>query len=82
MLDHLVVGIVDLDPPLFVFILCPLELGRFAAADCDDAGARYAVEEGADMAFAHSAQARYGDVDLDVLLGGHLEGLEFVSDMV
>jgi hypothetical protein len=82
MLDHLVVGIVDLDPPVLVFVSCPLELGGFATADCNDAGARYAAEEGSYMAFAHAAETCDGDGDMHVLLGRHSEIFKFVDDVV
>ena len=74
MFDHLVVRVIDMNSPVFVFGPCPSELGGFATADGDDASTRYAVEEGANMAFAHAAEACDGDGDLDVLFGGHREG--------
>jgi hypothetical protein len=79
MLDHLVVGIVDLDPPVFVFVLGPLELGRFTAAYGSYASVRYAVEEGTDVTLAHAAEACYGDGDLDILFTGHCEVLAFMD---
>ena len=79
MLDHLAVGIVDLDAPVLVFVPCPLKLGGLAAAHSNNASVRYAVEEGSYMAFAHAAEAGHGDGDLDILLEGHREVLEFVD---
>ena len=62
-LQHLVVGAVDLDARVLVLLSGPGEFMRFGATHGDHVGAVHSIDQCIYMTLAHAAEASNGDVD-------------------
>jgi hypothetical protein len=60
-LNHLVVGIVDLDSPVVVFASSPFKLRLLGAADSNYLSSRDTVEKCSNMSFSHAPEAGHSD---------------------
>lgn len=63
MFKHRIVGVVHSNLVICIMLLCPSHFGWLAAAHGDHVGTRHSVDQGVDVALAHTAEADDRDVE-------------------